>query len=140
MTKSSIHNSNGDFREKVINTDKEVKIVANNKKRNEEHDKMTFVRGLLICRKYIEMGERLVQNENYNKIYKILYRIRKKMGFPGQTCDLIPREFRKSHKFIPECLFEPNTKEERMKEIERMNELLKDVQDLKSFENITSGQ
>ena len=132
MTKSGVPIN--DFSGQVMkNTNQDIYDKTNKKKYVDEQQRMAFVRALLECRKSIEMGEKITNNV---RAYKITNRLRKILGISGKTCDLIPQEFIKSHKYIPECLFEPNTKDERLKEIERVNELLKDAHDLKSFEKL----
>ena len=123
----------------IDKTNHEVAGIVTRNKTDIGYDKMLFVRGMLACRVYVETGEKILKNDIYARIYKVVYRIRRKLNIPGSPCDLISRDYMGVYKYIPECLFEKNTKDERLKDIEKMTEKLRGTKDIVTFEKIVGG-
>lgn len=106
--------------EQIDSTTKILLDTLDKKKHDQNFQKMKYVRGMLICRKYMEMGERINKNLTYKKIYYSVTRLRKALSIEGKGCELIPRHLVNTLTFAPICLFEKETKEERVKKLDFM--------------------
>jgi len=83
-----------------------------------EENRNRFIKAFLLCLKYKLSGESTSKNKDYNSVYQLTSKLRQRLKIEGKGIDLIPLEYRKEYKFIPDILFTNITTEEQAKNIE----------------------
>ncbi len=101
-----------------------------------EERKMKFVKALTVCRKYITLGKKLKNSNEYHKAYRSLSKFRKLLGLPGNPCDLLPRNLLDIITYVPECLFEKKTVEETIKELDWVLDSIESFTKMQKFEKM----
>jgi len=92
----------------LIRKIKSIKYIKYTKEENKERFLYFFAK---VLKEYYENGK----IDHVSSEYKTLFNIRKKLGIPGKTFELIDAELKDQYKTFPDWVFKRETKKEMLK-------------------------
>lgn len=114
---------------KVINnTNKEVSnIIVKTKKYSNREQLLRLAKGIILCRKYNLLGEKLTKNKDYYRIYQMVSKTKRQLKIKGNPSTLLPFELKNIFKGIPEYIFESDSNENKIKILDKQLDMIKSI-------------